>query len=520
MTRAAWGGAPVDPTAVITISGGRTSVDTDRVLAQARVLRDAAGQVDDAVARANAALHLLGGGFGGSALRSWPDSGYLGPEPWSPALAAARSAAQDAVRTAVGHLHELSAVLVDVADRMLKAVGLYGLSETAAEHAARTSGMDAFFATVASWPGMGLHALFWKGSWEVAGGLLRGEGLQPGLYVTATGDVQEAAMRSTSAALGLADPDRDLLAAPGVANGAAVLRLLSQPHRGLYRDDVLVTPLVGEHLPDDVDLPAPRTAEDLLRRIDTVYGKDNSLPHSVVAVEEIAHDDGTRAWVVTIPGTQLGRTGTPFGMTSNYDLVSGELSDSAQLVLGAMAHAGIDEDDEVVLVGHSQGGMVAAAVAAAVSGPARDRPRYAVSHVVTAGAPIGGVRLPDGVRGTHVENRQEGVSNLDGRPNVATPDQVTVHADATRALARGEVVPPAVPHGVPHHVQTLTDARGIGHAGLAENLAAVERSVAGERVATRYYRGTLVPDPTAALSDAGRLVTRSTLPTTLLTVPR
>jgi hypothetical protein len=147
--------------------------------------------------------------------------------------------------------------------------------------------------------------------------------------------------------------------------------------------------------------------------------------------------------------------------------------------------------------------MVAAAVAAATAGgttastaasrtAAGALPQYRVAHVLTAGAPVGGVPLPASVLGTHVENRQEGVSSTDGRPNPGGANQVTVTRDHD---VGGPSDPGAIPHGVEFHVQTLADAEAIGHPGLGAHLEAVERSLDGQRVETRYYRGTLELDP-------------------------
>lgn len=516
-----------DPTATVVVAGGPvTAVDAEQILDQATLVRSAADLVRSARARCRDACESLRsapwrwavtvGGFGaGPGLGAHPVA--------APGSASARE--RDAALGAVGDLDaalgELERLLDGIEVRMVKASGTYAAAEAGAWRA---------FGAVADVPVVGLGAVLLAGQLAFLEGVLTGDGLPWGRLVTGGGPLHERAVASTGALLGLLDPDRGLLERPTVAHGASVLRLLSEGWRGLFLDRVSVERLGPEQSPGPGLMAPPRTAQDLLRRIDTVYGtgEGNPVPHSAVALERIVHDDGRATWVVTIPGTRLGPSslGTAFSMTSNVDLMEGDefsggtvgggIADSAALVLAALADAEVGADDEVVLVGHSQGGMVAAAVAALTAGsvattasssgaPARGGPpgatsesgappRYRVTHVLTAGAPVGGMPLPPGVLGTHVENRQEGVSSLDGLTNPSTANQVTVsrHGD----LLTGHETQ-GIPHGVRYHVDALTDAEGIGHPGLRAHLDALEASVDGRREEVVYYRGTLVLDPEA-----------------------
>jgi pimeloyl-ACP methyl ester carboxylesterase len=77
-----------------------------------------------------------------------------------------------------------------------------------------------------------------------------------------------------------------------------------------------------------------------------------------------------------------------------------------------------------MLVGHSEGGLVAvnAARDAAASG------EFDVSHVITAGAPIGltAGAVPSGVQVLALENSPDVVPHLDGRANPDRPNVTTV----------------------------------------------------------------------------------------------
>ena len=75
-----------------------------------------------------------------------------------------------------------------------------------------------------------------------------------------------------------------------------------------------------------------------------------------------------------------------------------------------------------MLVGHSQGGLVAlsAANTAATSG------RFTITHVITAGSPIAGCRVPKGTKVLSLENAVDIVPLLDGRSNTDDSNHVTV----------------------------------------------------------------------------------------------
>ena len=85
----------------------------------------------------------------------------------------------------------------------------------------------------------------------------------------------------------------------------------------------------------------------------------------------------------------------------------------------AMAQARIPPGAPVMLVGHSLGGMTAAALAADPT----FRRRFNVTQVVTAGAPIGRFAVPAGVQVLAVENRNDLIPALDGADN---PDRANV----------------------------------------------------------------------------------------------
>ena len=79
-----------------------------------------------------------------------------------------------------------------------------------------------------------------------------------------------------------------------------------------------------------------------------------------------------------------------------------------------------------MLVGHSQGGMLAAQARRRFPQPAFN---YNVTHVVTAGSPIGRVDIPDHIQVPALENKHDIVPHLDARDNPASANRTTVTFD-------------------------------------------------------------------------------------------
>ena len=107
----------------------------------------------------------------------------------------------------------------------------------------------------------------------------------------------------------------------------------------------------------------------------------------------------------------------PFDMTSNIAGVAGLDSGSERAVRQAMQQAGIGPDNPVVLSGHSQGGLVAASIAA--SG------EYNVTGLFTLGAPVADIDVPNEVAWIAVEHDDDMVAALGG--NWRSNDAVVVH---------------------------------------------------------------------------------------------
>lgn len=162
---------------------------------------------------------------------------------------------------------------------------------------------------------------------------------------------------------------------------------------------------------------------------DLVAADGPTSGRSRVRVTGIPREDGGWAWVVDVPGTQSfdPRAGAnPYDLTSNVLLVAGESTLTMQAVVRALEDARLRVGDAgrspVMLTGHSQGGLTAAALAA----DPRLRARLGVTHVVTSGAPIAAFDVPDEVSVLSLEHTQDPVPGLEGANNPDRVNWVTV----------------------------------------------------------------------------------------------
>ncbi|GAB3195803.1 hypothetical protein GCM10027062_03540 [Nocardioides hungaricus] len=173
----------------------------------------------------------------------------------------------------------------------------------------------------------------------------------------------------------------------------------------------------------------PADLEGLVRRLSSVADRSpdpDSEQNGTIEVQTI----GNRH-IVYLPGTDDMTTlpwtqdGDVRDMATNLRLSANLPNSYQQGILDAMRAAGIGPDDPVLLVGHSQGGMEAAAILSQGS-------EFNVTNVVTAGSPT--AQVPAFPEGTHVlslENEGDVVPLLDLAPNPDTVEQVTVTFDGT-----------------------------------------------------------------------------------------
>ena len=218
------------------------------------------------------------------------------------------------------------------------------------------------------------------------------------------------------------------------------------------------------------------TSADTIEHIVDMHG--GNADNGEIAIEEhvTVGEDGTmtRSWTVDIRGTQsfaIGQSG-PQDMTTNLQGVAGMASDQLNAVMEAMDAAGISPEEAVEFAGHSQGGIMAAQLAADPG----VRARYNVVSVVTAGSPTATV-APSDVPVLSYENSGDIVPGLDG--NATRGDNVTtVRFHDYEAAAHPEDPVPSS-HSAPLYVDeirsTLDAARASSDPGLSALAAAEAR---------------------------------------------
>ena len=200
----------------------------------------------------------------------------------------------------------------------------------------------------------------------------------------------------------------------------------------LYGDSgrPLVTPYDAE-LPD----ARPASVRDLVEHLHAVAalssGPDSDA-NGTIEVQTVTGPDGQVRHVVYLPGTDdfnapWDQDDDVRDLETDLDLMGGQPDAYHEGVLEALHEAGVRPDEPVLLVGHSLGGMAAAAILAGHGG-------YHVTDVVTAGSPTAQVDgFPPGTHVLSLEQQGDVVPELDGAPNPDTVEQTTVLFDADPA---------------------------------------------------------------------------------------
>lgn len=226
-------------------------------------------------------------------------------------------------------------------------------------------------------------------------------------------------------------------------------------------------------------------------------GEDNGLSYATIAIQRYRRADGSTAWLVIVPGTD-GHADSPFGWPQNVELMSSQAetrmqADSARMVLAAMERAGVGQDDPVAIIGHSQGGIVAAALAS--------DSKYNIRHIVTAGSPVANHPIKGDTWTTSIEMDDELVPALDGAANPVGERWLTIHGsvaettrDDSRAPTLAEPVAGAtterqISHYLTFHQAAYANASALGSGAVASHDRHFRQVIAGELEETSYWQG-------------------------------
>jgi Lipase (class 3) len=190
-------------------------------------------------------------------------------------------------------------------------------------------------------------------------------------------------------------------------------------------------PKVTDLGPDDAisAKTPPRNLTDVMRGLNARNNTDKS--EIDVRTVETRMPDGSikKSYIVDIPGTRVWN-GPGFepninDLGTNLHAVGNEVTSYEKAVEDALARAGVQPGDPVMLVGHSQGGIVAAHSAADFVNSGK----YNVTNVVTAGSPVGEIDIPKSVQVLSIENSHDIVPHLDSASNPDQSNRTTVIVD-------------------------------------------------------------------------------------------
>jgi len=175
----------------------------------------------------------------------------------------------------------------------------------------------------------------------------------------------------------------------------------------------------------------PRSVSDVIRGL--ALRNDMNGEIDVRIVESVGPDGTTqRSVIVDIPGTKTWNlpgadTDVIQDLGTNLHSVANDTTSMERAVALALAQAGVPPGsrDPVMLVGHSQGAIVALHAAGSFSGSGE----YNVTHVLTAGSPVGEVHVPESIQVLSIENSHDIIPHLDSRENPDESNWTTVKVD-------------------------------------------------------------------------------------------
>jgi hypothetical protein len=161
---------------------------------------------------------------------------------------------------------------------------------------------------------------------------------------------------------------------------------------------------------DPVDVLGPRSptsVAEIARSVTDSYESGDGN----VRVTTIDGPNGPRV-IVSVPGTEAWNPSAgdnPMDLTGNLVTAGGSRSTMSEAVVLAMQNADIPPGAEVMMVGHSQGGMT---VADLTSDPAFVE-QYNVTHAMTYGSPIDSNHIDPSVSVLEMQHRHDVVPRLD-----------------------------------------------------------------------------------------------------------
>lgn len=179
---------------------------------------------------------------------------------------------------------------------------------------------------------------------------------------------------------------------------------------------------VGTRLTSDPNsatkAPEVRSVSEAAGRIPELYKNPENAGH--IQVQRVVDPTtGQGAWTLILPGTSTFAPNGKNGFNGNGNLyaAAGRQSPVEAAALTALRQAMAKEGvagkgEPVIVLGHSQGGMVATNMARH-----QQKGDINITHVVTYGSPVGHLKVPHKTSVLNVENSADPVHRIDGRAN-------------------------------------------------------------------------------------------------------
>lgn len=176
---------------------------------------------------------------------------------------------------------------------------------------------------------------------------------------------------------------------------------------------------------------APHSVVEIGRRLHrtSLDGDAAAAEHAEFRVERygnrvIVYIPGTKKWSPVAGANPLDLTSNVHamataGVASASGATSTELAASERAVLASLRMANVGTGDKVLLVGHSQGGIIAANIASKAHA-------FQIAGIVTFGSPIAEARVLPGTEVLSIEHTNDPVPMLDAGPNPQRENWVTV----------------------------------------------------------------------------------------------
>ena len=152
---------------------------------------------------------------------------------------------------------------------------------------------------------------------------------------------------------------------------------------------------------------ASPSIEEMLRRVGDLEG----APAASLAIQRVTGSDGVTRAVVFLPGMRhTGFAADPQDLPGAAAAMVAPATAYTRCVGEALDAAGLPRGAEVVLVGHSEGGVVAMDLA---GDPSFNGGRVHVAQVIAAGSPISSKAAQPGTRVFEIDNAHDIVTHLD-----------------------------------------------------------------------------------------------------------